>query len=144
MNPDVIDRSELHEALFHAITTPMIAVDRGGNVVEWNHAAEDYTGIPRSDAIGTEVWELQARIAPARIPYEKALRLSHTQFDSFVTTPDTDTASWVREFDGEILSTRGELRHIHSEVFPLRLRNQLFFVGVFSTVENVSQAQVSA
>lgn len=126
------EQAELHEALFHAMTTPMVAVDNTGNVVEWNRAAENYSGISRNEAIGMPVWTIQARIAPARIPYEEALQVSHDQFESVITMSDHDAPHWIKEYEGEILSTRGEAYHIRSEVFPIHLRDRLYIVGVIS------------
>lgn len=132
MELEQTEQAELHEALFHAMTTPMVAVDNAGSVVEWNRAAENYSGIPRSEAIGTPVWKIHARIAPARIPYEEALRLSHDQFDSVIMMSDHDAPHWLKEYEGEILSTRGESYHIRSEIFPIHLRDRLYIVGVIS------------
>jgi PAS domain S-box-containing protein len=132
MYEEPCDMAQLHEALFHAITSPIVAVNRSGSIVEWNRAAEVCTGIPRNEAIGSELWRLQARIAPATIPYEQALQQSHDAFDDWVTMSIDENRSWLEEYESEILTPRGEVHHLHTEIFPLRLRDQLFFVGVLT------------
>lgn len=132
MYEEPCDMAQLHEALFHAITSPIVAIDRSGSIVEWNRAAEECTGIPRSEAIGSELWRLQARIAPATIPYERALQQSHATFDDWVTMSVDENSTWLEEYESEILTPRGEVHHLHTEIFPLRLQNRLFFVGVLT------------
>ena len=126
-----VKKAELHEALVHALTTPIVAVDRSGFVVEWNRAAETCTGIGRTEAIGQEIWHIQARIAPARIPYEDAVKRSHQVFTTFLEMSES-AEQWTEACEGEILSASGDLRRIHSHIFPLWLNDQLIIVGVLS------------
>ncbi len=130
MGIEGVATTELHEALVYAMTSPIVVVDRDGTVVEWNHAAETCTGIFRNDALNTRIWDIQARIAPAVVPYEKALSRSRNRFLSFVARSEQNRCAWKEEFDWDILSTRGELRHLHTEVFPLVVRDHLVIVNV--------------
>lgn len=130
MGTEGVATTELHEALVYAMTSPIVAVDRGGTVVEWNHAAETCTGIHRNDAVGTRIWDIQARIAPADVPYENALSRSRNHFLALVARSEENRDEWKEEFDWDILSTRGELRHLHTEVFPLMVRDHLIIVNV--------------
>lgn len=130
MGTEEVATTELHEALVYAMTSPIVAVDRDGMVVEWNHAAETCTGVFRNDAIGTRIWDIQARIAPAAVPYEDALSRSRDHFLSLVARSEQNRNEWKEEFDWDILSTRGELRHLHSQVFPLMVRDHLVIVNI--------------
>lgn len=130
MDAEGVEITDLHEALVHAIAAPIVAVDGRGAVVEWNRAAERYTGVPRDDALGTEIWNLQARIAPAVIPYEEALTRSKEQFSDLMARDNRCSREWNEEYDWDILSTRGEVRHAHTTVFPLIVRDNLVIVNV--------------
>jgi PAS domain S-box-containing protein len=130
METEGVVTTELHEALVYAMASPIVAVDQDGTVVEWNHAAETCTGIFRSEALGTPIWNIQARIAPAVVPYEEALSRSRDHFLSLVARSEQNRNEWKEEFDWDILSTRGELRHLHTRVFPLVVRDHLVIVNV--------------
>ena len=138
MKDVAIGQTEIRNAVFLAIPTPIVAVDGEGTVVEWNHAAEKCTGIPREEVLSTAIWDVHARIAPATIPYEQARDRSREQFQTLVAMSSNTAEPWSEEYEGEILSTQGELHHIRSEVFPLWLHHHLFLVGVLSTEETFS------
>lgn len=139
MKDGAIEQTELRDALFHAIPSPIVAVDGNGAVVEWNGAAERFTGITRKEALSSAIWDIQARIAPATIPYEQAREHSRDQFQTLVAMSSDAAGPWTEEYEGEILSTRGETRRIRSEVFPLWLHHHLFLVGVLSPTDRVSR-----
>jgi PAS domain S-box-containing protein len=42
----------------------IIIIDRQGKLTEWNTGEEQITGIPRSQALGQPLWEIQYRLAP--------------------------------------------------------------------------------
>ncbi len=42
----------------------IIIIDRQGKLAEWNTGEEQITGIPRSQALGQPLWEVQHRLAP--------------------------------------------------------------------------------
>lgn len=130
MDEETIVQAELYEALFHSVISPIFVTDRSGAVVEWNRAAELYTGITRSEAVGTVIWDLQARIAPATTPYEEALDNSHTRFRDYVSMSDSRESSWHETLEGHILSTNGIEHEFKVEVFPIRVRDRLYIVGI--------------
>jgi PAS domain-containing protein len=144
MKDGAIEQTELRDALFHAIPSPIVAVDRDGTVVEWNNAAERCTGITRNEALTSAIWDIQARIAPATIPYEQAREYSRDQFQTLVAMSSHTDSPWTEEYEGEILSTRGESHRIRSEVFPLWLHRHLFLVGVLSATNSVPRESVRA
>ncbi|MDA3947979.1 MAG: PAS domain-containing protein [Spirochaeta sp.] len=138
MKDGAIEQTDIRAAVFQTIPTPIVAVDGDGSVVEWNHAAEKCTGIPRQEALSTTIWEVHARIAPATIPYEQARDCSREQFQTLVAMSSDAADQWTEEYEGEILSTHGEMHHIRSEVFPLWLDHHLFLVGVLLTTDPIS------
>jgi len=135
MERDAVEITGIHEALINALTSPIVAVDRSGVVMEWNHAAERYTGLLREDALGKEIWNLQARIAPAVIPYEEALTRSKEQFAAMVARNNRNLRNWNEEYDWDILSTRGERRHAHIKAFPLIVQDHLIIVNILDDLE---------
>jgi len=143
MKDGAIDKAELLDALFHAIPAAIVAVDGEGAVVEWNHAAEEYTGISRDEAMRATIWDVQARVAPATIPDEQARHRSRERFLSLLAMCSETSNPWVEEFEGEILSTSGNFHHIRSEVFPVWLHRNLFLIGVLSTAAHLTVPHIS-
>jgi PAS domain-containing protein len=42
----------------------IVLTDERGAIIEWNQAQEQITGVPRNDALGQFVWDVQFRLAP--------------------------------------------------------------------------------
>ncbi len=138
MDGDNVATKGLHEAVLDALKSPIVAIDRKGTVVEWNRAAELCTGINRQDALGREIWDLNARVAPAIVPYEDALVRSKNRFTSLVALSDQREMGWREEFDWEILSTSGEERRYHTEAFPVVVDRAVVIVSVLEHAQNIA------
>jgi PAS domain S-box-containing protein len=132
-----ISRAALHGALFETSRCPTVVADRLGTVIEWNRAAVTVTGISREEALESRLWELQARLAPAHIPYEQALVRAHETFDEMIRRASTDTR-WRRSFETELLSMHGSSCSVRSEVYPLRIDDELAIVGTVRGVRDLS------
>jgi PAS domain-containing protein len=110
----------------------MIAADRSGYVVEWNDAAGQCTGLARERVIGRPLWEVQASVAPATIPYEKACSAARDTFLRLVHQSEREDRPWRVHTDGDILSTTGMIRHVHSETFPVWVGQELVIVSTIT------------
>ncbi|MEX2444964.1 MAG: PAS domain S-box protein [Alkalispirochaeta sp.] len=127
-----IGLSELHKALFRLHIRPMVVADRLGCVVEWNDAAGEWTGLKRERVLGRPLWEVQASVAPATIPYEKACSAARDTFLRLVHQSEREDRPWHLHTDGDILSATGTVRHIHSETFPVWVGSELVIVSTFT------------
>lgn len=126
---DGIPSAALHDALIKSSSYPTVVADEHGHVIEWNRAAENVTGISREYALRHDLWEVQARVAPAHIPYEVAIASAREQFDELVRLSFPDRNEWRRSCDGELLSITGAMHHIRSEIFPIWIENDLAIVS---------------
>lgn len=130
-----ISFAELYKTLFRSHVSPMVAADRSGCVVEWNDAAGEWTGLSREHVLGRPLWEVQASVAPAAIPYEKACRAAHDAFFRLVHQSERHDRPWHLHTDGDLLSTTGMVRHIHSEIFPVWVGHELVIVSTFTDAD---------
>jgi len=59
--------------VLETLSTMLIAVDREGVISQWNAAAEKYTGIASSEALGEDLWALQPQLGQFRPDFELLL-----------------------------------------------------------------------
>ncbi|MFW5694058.1 MAG: PAS domain-containing protein [Alkalispirochaeta sp.] len=137
------ERTNLYHALFRAHVYPMIAADRSGRVVAWNDAAGEWTGLPRDRVLGRPLWEVHASVAPAAIPYEDACRAAREAFFRFVHHSEQDDGPWHVHVNGDMLSATGTVRHIHSEIFPVWVGDELVIVGTLADAEGCHSLESS-
>lgn len=124
-----IPPAALHDALVRTSSHPTVVADRNGHVIEWNQAAEDITGIPRDGALSRDLWEIQARVAPAHIPYEVAEKRAREQFDELVNLSASHENTWRRSYVGDLLSMDGAMHRMRSEIFPIWIDDDLAIVS---------------
>lgn len=124
-----IPPAALHDALVRTSSYPTVVADRYGHVIEWNQAAEDVTGISRDRALSRDLWEVQARVAPAHIPYEVAVKRAREQFDELITLSSSGQHQWRRSYVGDLLSMDGAMHRIRSEIFPIWIDDDLAIVS---------------
>jgi PAS domain S-box-containing protein len=134
MEHDHFELAELHRVLFRSHIRPMFAANRSGFLVEWNDAAGECTGLARERVIGRPLWEVQASVAPATVPYEKAWSAARDRFLRLVHQSEREDRPWHVHSDGDILSTTGMVRHVHSETFPVWVGRELVIVSTITDV----------
>ncbi len=139
-----IKLEDLHRALFRSHIRPMVAADRSGCVVEWNDAAGHCLGLARERVLGRPLWEVQASVAPATIPYEKAYSAARDTFLRLVHQSERADRPWHLHADSDILSATGAVRHIHSEIFPVWVGSELVIVSTLTDEVGCSPLESSA
>ena len=96
----------------------IVLINEDGNVIEWNPAEEKITGIPKADAVGTPVWDIQYRIL---MPEHRAKLnpeyLKKVFYDSF---QDGNGERLGKPQDIEILSVDGEHKFIQQTSFRIK------------------------
>ena len=135
MNTLVTQPAGLHELLLRWFVRPVVVADRSGRVVEWNRAAEECIGLSRDDALGKELWHLQASVAPARIPFETACERAQTVFGELVQRSESDRSRWHHEGETEILSVGGTPRMLRTDIFPVWLDEELMIVSTLQETD---------
>jgi PAS domain-containing protein len=135
MDDIYFDVADLHEELFQSNIRPMVVASRTGTVIEWNRAAQRCTGLSRTDVLGRPLWEVQATVAPAAIPYEKACEVARSVFLRLVSQSEEENVPWCVRTAGTILATNGILHEIHSEIYPAWIDHELVIVSILNDEE---------
>ncbi len=119
------ESEQKYRSFFEQSSEGVILVDDASAIVEWNQGAEAIFGIPREEALGEPLWDVQFRVAPAEERHpENHARLREwlqRQFEAH-EFPVTQTDS------RPIRRLGGDLRYVQSTVFPIHV-NGKFMVG---------------
>ncbi len=104
------ESEEKYRTLIEQSVDGIVLINEDGNVIEWNPAEEKITGIPRANAVGTPVWDIQYRILipehRAKLNPEHLKKVFHNSFQN------GDGERFGKPQDIEILSVNGEHKFI--------------------------------
>ena len=119
----------------------IVLINEDGNVIEWNPAEEKITGIPKADAIGTPVWDIQYRIL---IPEHRAKLnpgyLKKVFLDSFQAG---DGESLGKPQDIEILSVNSEHKFIQQTSFRIKTEKGNRVGSIFRDITKRKRAEIA-
>lgn len=104
----------------------IIIIDNNGNIIEWNPAEEEMTGIPRSEAIGRPLWDVQYRLAPADRRTPEFLRMAREK----IVIGMGEGTSLKRLLEDEIELRDGTRRVLQSVVFIIRIGDETLAGGI--------------
>jgi PAS domain S-box-containing protein len=115
----------------------VIVIDRQGKILEWNRAEEEITGIPRSDALGRFLWDIQYRLAP-----------DEKKNPGFVQAAKARTLAGLKEganlkriLEEEIQRPDGARRTIQSVVFSIPMGEDLLAGGICRDITERRQVE---
>ncbi|MBI5566150.1 MAG: PAS domain S-box protein [Chloroflexi bacterium] len=139
---DITGRKQLEntlrdsEARFRAIveqaTDGIVLADEQGTVIEWNHALEQVTGIPRAEALGQPVWDVQGRLMLAARRDPSAVTFFKNSLLASLTTGQSPYFNAPSEVQIETAS--GEVRTISQSNFPIKTANGYRLSGVIHDI----------
>lgn len=123
---DITDRIEAEQALRRSeeISRSIVEhsadgialTDETGRLIEWNQSEADLTGIPREEAIGQHLWDLQFRLAVEKTPERYAhLKTVIEQVLRTGEAPFTD-----RSHETELLYPSGQRRKVETQNFVVQ------------------------
>ena len=117
----------------------VVLIDEQGHVIEWNPAEEKITGIPRANALGAPVWDIQYQIL---IPEHRAeLNPEHLKklfLDSFQAG---DGEQLGKPLDIEILSVNGERKFIQQTSFRIKTEKGNRVGSIFRDITKRKRAE---
>ncbi len=104
----------------------IVIIDGQGSILEWNQGEERITGIPRSEAVGQPIWDLQYRLAP-----------DEKRTAAFLDSAREKTRRGVEEglelrrvLEDEIQRPDGERRIVQSVLFAIPGGGQMLAGGI--------------
>ena len=117
----VKDSEEKFRTFIEQSTDGLAIFDEYGRAIEWNRAQEQITGMPRSQALGMTMWEIQSSLAllewnsPQKVAAFKEIVLESLQ---------TGRSLFLgRVFDVELKMGLDEKKYIQQISFPMKSEN---------------------
>jgi PAS domain S-box-containing protein len=104
----------------------VIIVDKQGAILEWNEGEEQITGIPRDEALGHLVWEVQHRLAPSELRTAERLGVLR----DIVLGALAEGTNLERTIEEEIERPDGARRTIESKLFAVRSDGNVLTGGI--------------
>jgi PAS domain S-box-containing protein len=134
----VMNLDSLSEQIIASAADGIAVVDEDGFVVEWNPAAAQITGIPRSQAIRHAFWDLQMRLV---LPENRKPGMQERYREQILEACRTGQAPWLgRVIEADILRADGTCRIIQQTAFPIRTDNG-FMIG--SSTRDVTERRTA-
>ncbi|MFO7653584.1 MAG: PAS domain S-box protein [Candidatus Krumholzibacteriia bacterium] len=118
----------------------IVVIDGSGKVVEWNAAQERICGIPRADAIGRSMWEVQYRLAPAGRRTAQFLEQAREK----VLRGLQEGARLERDLEDEIERPDGSRRLVHSLLFGIVRGKRMFACAICRDVTTMRRSESAA
>jgi PAS domain S-box-containing protein len=119
------------EELFKAIlfqSPDLVAIFKiGGEIIQWNPKAEEYSGIPADKLLGRNIWDLFLRISADN---EDNFNLK-SQVKEFVTqVTQNPTHNSVLKVKHWITQSKDSKRYMESKLFPIHLHDKTLIAAV--------------
>ncbi|MBN1537254.1 MAG: PAS domain S-box protein [Anaerolineales bacterium] len=117
----------------------IVLVDENGQIVEWNRALQEITGITRDEALYRPIWDVQfssyldERRTPERLQEVKSI--TQTMLLS------GEASSLSQTLEASIKHTNGEVHHIQQVVFPIRVGDRYWLGVILRDISKRKQAE---
>ncbi len=114
-------------------------IDEEGTIIEFNPGQERISGIPRSEAVGEKVWDIQYRIIPEDVKKHQSYRHTKAMVKEIINSPDSQ---WLnRIFESVLQRPDGQRRILQTIVFPIHLGEHTIFGSFNRDVTDLKKAE---
>jgi len=115
----------------------IILIDGQGTVVEWNDGEEQITGIPRSQALGRPLWEIQYQLAPQ----EKRTPALLQEAREKILNGLGEGAALKRTLEDEVVRPDGTRRIVQSTIFAVQSGETRLAAGICRDITERKRAE---
>jgi signal transduction histidine kinase len=123
------------EEIFRSIIvqTPdgIILVDKEGRIVEWNKGQETITGLTKQEVYNKYIWDVFDMMVPQYVKAANAFYSSYIKTETISMLQNTQSTSFYKQFESEIVTTTNKFRYLQSVAFPILL-DEGYLIGFFS------------
>ncbi|NCP85872.1 MAG: hypothetical protein CO094_11900 [Anaerolineae bacterium CG_4_9_14_3_um_filter_57_17] len=128
---------EMYRSIVEQLTDGFALLDASGQILEWNRAMEEMTGILRKDILSKPAWKIQAILAP-----DSNLEDVDTHYLALIhKVLDDETGQYVHApVQSTIRNLRGEELYIQQIIFPIRTETSARLGSLF---RNVTQQKLA-
>jgi two-component system sensor kinase FixL len=118
----------------------IVLTDEQGLITDWNTAAEQITGIGKSDAVGQYYWDVQLKIMPEERRSQTSLETLRAITSSVF---QTGQAPWLnRVLDAQIQHSDGARRFIQQVAFPIQTAKGFMIGSIIRDVTDRKQIEI--
>ncbi len=111
------ESEERFRTLIEQSSEGITLVSEEGNVLEWNQAMEQITGIPKTQATGVPVWEMQAQMIPSEHRSPQSLEAAKAYFTNIL---QAGRLSFGKQLDIKIQTPHGESKFVTQTIFVIK------------------------
>lgn len=127
---DLLDERNFVSAIIDTTTALIAVLDREGNIVRFNKAAEEFTGLDRDEIFGRNLFELNI------IPHEEQNQIRQQAFDQLIQqkTRFTYENHWIDKngdwrliswSNASLMNQEGEIEHVISAGIDITERKEM-------------------
>jgi diguanylate cyclase (GGDEF)-like protein/PAS domain S-box-containing protein len=114
----LLESEEKYRTFVAKSSEGIVLIDERGQIIEWNHAIELITGIPRSAALGRSAWDIEFSIMPAARRRETNADEAKRSLTKILETGQSPQFGSPVEIECE--SVTGEAKFISQRIFPIK------------------------
>ena len=112
--------------------------DEHGQVIEWNRALEQSTGLPATETVGRPIWDLQLQLDGAPNPAEG---LREQVKNRFIDLLSSGQAPWLGQpLERAYVRPDGARRVVQGVVFPFQTRKGFLLASISRDVTDLKRA----
>jgi PAS domain S-box-containing protein len=113
--------------------------DEQGNIVAWNSASEQLTGLKRTDVVGRPIWDVQFALLPE---VHRTPDLYEQIHSTVIQALHTGQAPWLNQTtEGEIQHSDGTRRYVQQSVFSVQTAKGVMLCGMSRDITERRQAE---
>ena len=113
---ELLESEEKFRTLIEQSSEGISLVSEEGNILEWNRAMEEISGIPRAAAVGQPIWDIQLQILPSE---RRSPQSAETIKAFFTEVLQTGKLPLEKRYDVKIQTARGEHKIVTQTTFVI-------------------------
>jgi PAS domain S-box-containing protein len=112
------ESEEKFRSIFEQSSDSIVLCNEEGRIVAWNHAAEQMTGLTRTEAAGHDYWDIQFRLLPEAQATPEAYERIRSMMEEALRTGQ---AHWLNQLlEGEMRGPAGQRLYFQQVASPIR------------------------
>ncbi len=129
----LLESEEKHRTFIEQSSDGITLVDTRGNIIEWNHAREELTGLKAEDVLGKPYWNIRYQLSPPELRTPAHLQRLKSATLEMLRTGKSPVLNQVLE--GNLDTVNGETKTIEQISFPVKTRQGF---GIGSVMRDIS------
>jgi PAS domain S-box-containing protein len=118
-NRSFLQHERVFQRIVEQLTDGVALLNARGQVIVWNQACEQLTGVPRSRAFGHYLWETRQQMVDAFPHPYSDINIMRTVLERIITDGQ---AGQVENFEFSYRLSENNVRNLHVAVLPLQVR----------------------